>query len=321
MDAQNVKTPIAYGLGVFDLGIIKKELKLNCTGVSPLAGDGRIEGELSEEVKELLGDNRFKNAMAVMAAPDFKIPFYKGGGIEISERFSVYGKQQGEITSLISLQAGKDAIILCSFENVESFAVWFANGYASNAQNQVANIIKPKLTVEEFICIFNLVDCYKRVQMSSMLDYKFVQEPFISDVDYAITLKMSTEKKDLRWLLPTFIELMPGLLGKKIDISKEHLDAAISIGLITEFELSENKVIYKFNVSGRVLGVEFDKTWSFGVGFNVITNKGQSNGMFLAPTSMTNHLFTLEEGKISHMALTQEDLANAMCDIINSIKI
>ncbi len=322
MEVDSIKQPKVYGLGLTDIEIIiKKELKLTCEGLSPLSGELKVDGVLSDEVKELLGNEDFMNAAAVLASPSFKIPFNKGGGGEIGERFTVYGLKKGEKTLLVSLYSGQDALILYSFENAESFAIWFANGYASKAQEQVANVIAPKISVEELVCILHLVDCYKRVQMCSMLDYVSIESPFIPAFDYAATLKASVEKRDLRWLLPTFFELMPGLSEKKFDINREHLNAAIIIGLISETKQPENDVIYQYNIYGKVLGVEFERTWGFGMGFNVITNRGQGNAIFFAPTSIANHIFTLENDEISHIVLTQIGITNAIYDMINDIKI
>lgn len=318
---QNLKKPNAFGVLINDLEIIlKNEFKLTCVGLSPLAGDAKAEGELSDEVKELLTDEEFKNVAKVLAQPSFKIPFYKGGGGQISERFTLYGLKNGEKISLVSLHAGEHSIILFSFENIESFAAWFANGYGSNATGQIANIIKPKVSPEELVCILHLVDCYKRVQMCTMLDYVVEAEPYISAIDYAITLKKAVENKDTRWLMPAFLEVTPGLAKKSLEIGREHLDAAISIDLIAEIRDKEESV-YKFKAYGKVLGVEFDKEWAYGVGFNVVTNVVQGEGLFLCPTSMANHIFTLENGEISHNVYTQIGLAEFIYEMINNITI
>lgn len=270
------------------------------------------------EFDELLNNITFRKAAKIIASPDLIVVNRIGGGsVGLEEVRLLRRKDEGDLLAAVS-EGENGSYIIKVFDNFTQYLNWWVEKFAGKNEETVANFIPPKVSLESFLFVLHAIDSFRRVSYQNMLEYKMGERASMRFSDFSSTMSASIKSRDIRWLLPAFMVMTPGLDSYRLDMRPEN------VSILTEQNITANSKnpatgedMLVFGEAGQAMGVEFYRTWMMSTGFEIriMTPQGFKGieRMFLAPTALANHfvrLETLQDGRcmINHQAYTKEQL-------------
>lgn len=307
-------------------------LRLQCNGLSPFGESLRTyapgSGAPSAGLAEIARHPRLQEVAAILSQPDLRITHRTGGGsldVSFFGAFRSRSVRQEAIATLTPSFEGSWMVQL--FDTPREYLAWWLGLVASRVEEPAANYMPPPLPLESLVYLLHAVDSFRRVSYASMLSYTPAVEPFVTSAEFSETLTRALSSQDMRWLLPAFLYLTPGLNQFTFEPSPEHLDILEEHDFLLPVQHPQTREdVFVFGEAGRTLGVEFYRTWMMAVGFDttVLTPQGEKsvNRGFLAPTALANHLIRLEPDgtggcTANHQALTLAELEFRLRDMLD----
>ncbi|MDO8691339.1 MAG: hypothetical protein Q7R39_15240, partial [Dehalococcoidia bacterium] len=324
--------PLIVQISHDDLGpLLVDVLHLECNSLSPLADIVKAYGPgtrpANTGASEISRHPLFPSAASILAQPDLRILHRTGGGATDVSWVSAFMRRSEDRETMVTLMPSTERSVLIQlFESPDRYLVWWLDTMATRVEKASPNYMPPPIRLESLVYLLHAVDAYRRACFESMLRYAPTAEPSVTPSAFAETMNASIGSRDLRWLLPSFLYLTPGLNDYSFSPGAEHLARLAEHDfLLTAQKTDTEEDIFIFGEAGRTMGVEFYRTWMFGIGFeSTVLVSGQErtlNRGFLAPTALANHLFQLESDgaggcTVNHQALTLDELATEMRGIL-----
>lgn len=326
MDNQTNK-PAAFAFTGDDLAkVVLGNLGLKCNKLSQFSSAIPVAASSSENATQAVSFPMFQRAAEILANPSVKLSCAKGGGSLAVESFNVYGCSTPAGMELVAaLRPGEVSLVLY-FATVETFLEWWTDLFACKENAPIINCLVPELPLEEFVFILHVVDTYRRINMQSMLLYRPLKENRILVNDFMATFEVALASGDVRWLMPAFFSVTPGLKEIILDLHPDIVDTAEALCFIKRSKnpnTGEDDLVYL--EPGITLGYEFATSWMFGLGLSVEVLAGDEIQVvareFLAPTSFSNHLFTIVKGNsgldmFTHFALTVNEYSKHITGLL-----
>lgn len=319
--------PVFYIDGGELLHVVTEIYKLPLNGLSPFNGMPASVIKLSDEAGKLHRDSEFKKAAEVLASPSLKVSIRRGGSTLPFEASTVYAKKEKDDITFVYLKEVDNTLMMTLFTDVRSYTGYFAAQNASPVEAVPLNTIKATQDIETLLFIFNLLDCYRRTYMGLMLEGSEDTIDAIYEDEFLSVFEKNLKSKDIRWLLPAFLNLVPGVGDFAISLTGEQLDYAEAMDFINRSaNKKENRPVYYLGSNARYMGLEFSLFWKYAAGFEVTgwDEKAMSAEIlgryFLAPTEEGNHLIRLipmgEKAKFTHFCLSLKELEEELCNIL-----
>jgi hypothetical protein len=310
--------------------LAKNELKLEFNKLSPFFTQPNESREISSQMLEISKDKDFLRAIKVIASPKIRINCRKGGAAFVVEQFTtLISKVEGALC-IVTLMESDINMNIFLFKSIEEYATFFASQNAQLVSRETINLLENSTTIENIVCIFNLTDCFRRAYLNGMLEDSTEPVKAILEADFVSVLERELKSGDIRWLVPSFIRLVPGLSEVKLNFEDGQMKELERLGFLTSVEEVEEKGIriLNFGGSGRYMGLEFTHFWKASVGFDIVSFDREKNGVsstnkyYFAPTEEGNHLFKIEDGNngkkmVSHTVHTFESFINEMTQIVS----
>lgn len=282
----------------------------------------------SAELQRLITSPDGKAITLLLQAPDLRIRCHAGGSMSQEEIYYVLlSAETGEVLAQFSDSENRLKLLL--FSDWSGFLNWWISLYGTSDTHSYREIFSGWQDLETLVCALHCLDLYRRSNLESMLRYEAGGQVVITPRDFILGLKEAIIKGDNRWLLPSFINLTPGLKTQKIVLEPEHLDILEVLAFIHKGHngSEETLIIGKL---GMTLGTEFASTWMGSVGFEAVAlvngQKKVLDRKILMPTAFTNHLVSLEsehgELKFQHQALDSGHIISLLdqwMDYLNKI--
>ena len=329
--------------GVFTFQVAQAELgplfvdllKLDSEDGSPVAAPlGRYaKGSLkqpSAELKSVAADAEAAKAAAILAQPSWTMAHRTGGGSLPLSFFTAAHAPSIDADCIAVVAPSFDgSYFIQSFDSPFLFLAWWLDLTACEAIEPVANHIAPPTSYESLIYILHAVDLYKRAAMDSQLSHQPSETPSIAADSFGATFKTSVQSNDLRWLLPSFLALTPGLDEAGFDEDAAHLEALTRLEFLlpakSDGSAANDRLM--FGEAGRIMGVEFYRSWFQAAGFETRVLGGSgwrtANKGFLAPTGLANHLVLLDAAAsgsgsptVNHQAMTRDVFDGKMARLL-----
>ncbi|MBC8461669.1 MAG: zinc ribbon domain-containing protein [Deltaproteobacteria bacterium] len=326
-------------IGIFSFQISQTDLGplfidilgLDCDTHSPLsaalaecqAGSAETENELRKIAK----DENVKKAAEILARPAFIMVNRTGGGsLPLSFFTACFSPETDNDAFAVVTPSFEGSYMIQLFENPWIYLAWWLDLNASKANERVANYIPPPISFESFVYLLHTIDAFRRSAYDGMLNYAPTEYPLMRVEAFTDSLKASIRSGDMRWLLPAFLGLTPGLDMSSFDETPEHFKplAKLDFLLPTKNEDGTDDLLV-FGEAGKIMGVEFYRTWFQSTGFEISVRAGEewqiAGRGFLAPTGMANHLTLVDPDQaggypINHQALTREMLDSKLARLL-----
>ncbi|MDD4169316.1 MAG: zinc ribbon domain-containing protein [Desulfotomaculaceae bacterium] len=269
----------------------------------------------SEYFKALAESPRLNQVAGCLLEPDLKIEFYRGGAGTADETYYVLLSKPDQAVAAQFVNSGGEYLVLL-FDDWASYLEWWSQIYVSTGIGSYQAVFPKVMDTEVLICALHCIDIYRRSYMESMLDYSGDLNLSLTIQDYVDLLKRAVVSRDKRWLLPTLLELTPGLKSSDIALKPEHIKQLEELGFAAESES-----VLTLDERSRIMGTEFITGWMGGLGVQATALiKGEEcslSRVFLAPTAFANHLISFEtgsggEGRFRHQASTAEELKQTL---------
>lgn len=315
----DLKAPITFEIPKQDiLRLLVGEMKLEIQRGSYFYGiQASSDPGVKAQYEDMLVHPAFQKAAAMASAPEAFVVMRVGGGSMALEEIRLHKKLNDRSAIAAVAETDKDFVIQW-YESDQDFLRAWCEAYGANPDETAANYIPPKVTLEEFLFILHSVDAFRRVSFENMLNYSPAETPAMTFADFATTMTASLRSGDIRWLLPAFMVLVPGIHEYELKMASEQAAVLMDKGFMlhAELEKPEDDVLV-FGEAGRVMGVEFYRTWLQGFGFELNVSDGTSfkavNRLFVAPTALANHFVQLEattgnHALVNHQAYTKDQL-------------
>ncbi|MFQ5500667.1 MAG: GYF domain-containing protein [Phycisphaerae bacterium] len=331
---ETIDAMYAFQVGRDDLGpLLVDGLRLDLDEYSPLAGMLRpyrpgsraIDGNL----RTLLEDAQVSRAASILARPTLRMFNQTGGGALPASFFTACHNADFDERAFVVINPSFEGSTLIQlFETPWDFLAWWLILNAGEATESSPNYMPPPIRLESLIYLLHAIDAYRRGAYQSMLNYTPTEKPTIRPKAFTDSMRQAVRSGDLRWLLPAFISLTPNLNTASLETSPEFIEALAKHDfLIPVRNRNSHEDEFLFGATGKIMGVEFFRTWMRAVGFEttVLTKQGWCvmHRGFLAPTGITNHLFLLDtdgEGRctVNHQAMTRESLDGRLADLMTA---
>lgn len=315
-----IKEPVSFIIGQGDISALfagDPALKLNSGSVfykiAPAVGEGM---ERKAEYGELLSNLEFMRAARIIAQPDLSGTVRVAGAQGLTEIRLHRKKSEGAYVAATQQDAdGRHVISL--FDDYKAWLAWWADRYAGPNEESAANFIPPKVSLEEFLFTLHAVDSFRRVSYENMLNHIFPDRTYVKVPEFIRSMADSLKSLDIRWLLPAFLAVTPGVEQYQTAIDPQNIAVLLQHDFFTEGKLAAGEDVLVFGEAGQVMGVEFFRSWftSCGLEINVAGSEGFQvvERLFIAPTVLTNHFVRMEEAEggkamVNHQAYTKEHL-------------
>lgn len=324
----SANSPFIFQLNKDDFGAIFIDLlKLEWNSACPFAEALKTyqagTGNINDDLKEIAENETCKTSLSILANPSLRTVFNTGGGVIGISFLYLYSNPSIDGKGFVSITPSfEDAVLIQYYESAEGFAQWLADAVSITDSEPISSIIPSKLSLESLLFVLHAIDSFKRTAFKSMLEYKPMDEAFISSKEFAETLSTSIASKDARWLLPSFAVLTPNLEKFRIDINVESMKLLTDNNFLIPVKSKENnQEFFKFSDDARKLGAEFFSSWMMGIGFESarILNDNETflGSGFIAPTAGANHLFIIskdsnDKGIAEHKSLAYSGLISEM---------
>lgn len=192
------------------------------------------------------------------------------------------------------------------------------------------NTISSNHPLEVPVFIFVLIDCYRRAYFANLLEYSQSPVEAIYEDEFIAILEKELKTPDVRWLLPSLFNLVPGLENAKLNFDARHVEIAEAMDFITRaVHPHDKRPVYLLGSNAKYMGLEFSLFWKHAYGFEVISdadaNKHSSKNsnverFFFVPTDEANHLFRFiqtDNGiEYEHMPLSTYEVQEEIMNII-----
>lgn len=324
MDAMN--EPVAFVVKQEDIPALFRAAGLTSNEGSAFykAEAGGIKDTNLEDVYgELLADKDFLRAMRIVALPDLYVTARTAGVYGLSETRLHRKRAEGDWVVLTE-KVEDEAILLTAFRNYDAYLDAWARDFAGTNDAPAANYIPPEIGLGEFLFILHAVDSFRRVSYQNMLDHVFVDRAYITIPEFTQSMARSLKNMDIRWLLPAFMAVTPGLGRYSADLNAKNLEVLLIHDFFKQGKTASGEDTLMFGEAGQVMGVEFFRSWLTSWGFEI--NVAEPGGfkaverVFIAPTVLTNHYVRLqgpEEGAptVNHQAYTAEQLMHKLDEL------
>ncbi|MEW6573775.1 MAG: hypothetical protein AB1374_09105 [Bacillota bacterium] len=295
--------------------LARHHYRLTPNHLSPFRGQPEDGSKLSPEAAALVSDPDLKRIAAVLAAPGLRVLFRTGGMARPPESFSVYCRREGKETVAVSLYQAGNLVETTYFDSLAGCCAYLMSLHAAPVPAPSPNLIKPEVPLEVMLLVLALVDCYRRAYLNGMLSGEAAPVEAVYEDEFLAVFEHELKSPDIRWLLPSFLRLVPGLTETSLVFAGEQMDVVRALGFCTRAAGPEkNRAVYLFGPALKYLGLEFTVFWNAAVGFEVSvpgrkSGKIESAGRyFLAPTAEANHLITIKKGNggstCTHQSLT-----------------
>jgi hypothetical protein len=273
----------------------------------------------TKALKAVAADENAARALSILANPQIVLNTRLGGGSQpfVPSTACLAPSLDPEAVALIS-PSFEGSYLVQLFETPWRYLAFWLNLNASGAAEPVPNYMPPPLSLEAFVYVAHSIDCFRRVSLSDLLDHENHAAASIDPDAFGDTLGSALKSGDMRWLLPAFLRLTPGLDLSGFNEDGAHLAALGRLDFLVPAQTKNGRdTVLLFGEAGRAMGQEFARTWFGANGFEwaQATPKGLNvlHRGFLAPTALANHLCMVENGSanglsINHQALTREAL-------------
>lgn len=314
-----INEPVAFLVKQADIAALFSEMELQCNEGSAFyrANAGSVaDTDIRAVYGELLADQDFLRACRIIAQPDLYVTTRAAGTQGLSETRLHRKKTEGDWAVLIET-VEDDGILLTAFPDYRAYLGAWTEDFAGAHDATTANYIPPRVSLEEFLFALHTVDSFRRVSYQNMLDHAFMDRVYIRIPEFNESMANSVKSMDIRWLLPAFMAVTPGIERYRTNLGVENLTMLLNQDFFEEGKLASGEDVLVFGEAGQVMGVEFFHSWLFSCGFEInVAGTGNFQvveRLFIAPTVLTNHFVRLEEAEggkamVNHQAYTKEQL-------------
>jgi hypothetical protein len=162
------------------------------------------------------------------------------------------------------------------------------------------------------------IDSFRRVSYQNMLAHVFTDRAYVKVQEFLHSMTDSLKSLDIRWLLPAFLAVTPGVEQYQTEIDPQNIAVLLKQDFFAEGKLASGESVLVFGEAGQIMGVEFFRSWftSCGIEISVAEAEGfkAAERLFIAPTVLGNHFVRLEDAGngralVNHQLYTTEQLA------------
>ena len=318
--------PIAFIIKQADAAALFREMGLTCNEGSDFyrVKAGPVPGtDLRAVYGELLADEDFLRACRIIAQPDLYVTARTAGVGGLSETRLHRKKAEGD-WAVLTETAEEGGILISAFPDYGVYLDAWAEDFAGVNDAPAANYIPPTVSLEAFLFVLHAVDSFRRVSYQNMLDHVFTGKAHITVPEFTGSMADSLKSMDIRWLLPSFMAVTPGVERYHTDLNPKHLEVLLTHDFFEQGRLASGEDALVFGEAGQVMGVEFFRSWLLSCGFelNVLGPAGFQTleRLFIAPTVLTNHFVRLQDAQggkaaVNHQAYTAEQLLIKLDDL------
>ncbi len=326
-----IKEPVIFSIKQDDIGAIL------AIATSPLPNTGsafykaapadRAGTDIKAAYGELLTDKGSLQALRIITQPDLYLIARIAGVQGLSEIRLHYKKSEGDLVA-VTEETAEGNLTISIFDNYKSWLSWWIEDFASQSGQPAANYIPPKVNLEEFMFVLHAVDSFRRVSYQNMLSHVFTDRAYARVPEFLQSMADSLKSLDIRWLLPAFLTVTPGVEQYQIKIDPQNIGVLLEHDFFREGKLASGEDVLIFGEAGQIMGVEFFRSWFTSCGMEInVAGSGAftaAERLFIAPTLLGNHFVQLEGGDkgktiVNHQLYTTEQLAFKLSELFGSI--
>lgn len=316
----NGKKPIRLRMEKEDIGAFINENP----GMFPNEGSVLTQGSWTmgapRDLKKVYGDQMTQEAFLEMMTTVLQPGWYGAvrmlGSQGLQEAW-IHGMDARMEGVVLVEQGEEEAFLLTRFDRLQDWLDPFLKEIAAETELPEANYLPPKTTFEGLLFVLHAVDAFRRMSYENMLNHTFSDQPYVKVSDFLKAMADGLKSRDIRWLLPAFMEATPGVEAYQSKIDSDHMAVLFEQDFFRKGKLASGEDVLVFGEAGQVMGVEFFRSWfnSYGMALAVKDEQGfvTQEQWFIAPTLLGNHFIRLDkddQGKpyVNHQMYTKEQL-------------
>lgn len=292
------------------VGALAERLGLPCSPLSPIAF---LVAHASSQPAPAEDDPRLGEALAAMLQPE-AVTVVRSVDAAGAASWRTVCQSRAAIDGRVALAALDGGTLRVSlFASPVAAAV----SLAPTLFTALAGVSSPPLPREwpvgAFIDAFHAVDRYRRGYAEAMLTGAPLGDLVVRARELVATLDAAAASDDLRWLLPAFLRLTPGVRAADVATGATQLGRLLSAGVFRDPEGTGDDPTVRYGAVGRALGQEFARGWwgAAGVEHSLLLADGvhAMHRGFVAATALANHWFTVRDDAAGAAVLEHRPLA------------
>jgi hypothetical protein len=212
---------------------------------------------------------------------------------------------------------------------MEEVSTWLVDTLGCKHAEPMPNFMPPQLVLEEFLFLLHAIDTFRRRTYMNLLEHTVEEKVTLTYSEFMEDMSVSIAKGDIRWLLPAFIMITPGVADYELKLMYEHANKLFQLGFL-EFagKTEDDEYRVTFGEAGLISGVEFFRTWLMAIGIEAkVIRDNQVFAMerlFIAPTAVANHFVRIEYSEtgqiyVNHQSYTKEQLESKLIELFNNL--
>ena len=316
-----------------DIGILWTDLlRLAPNPLSPIGPDLKEyapgSGQVTPELQKIAAQPQAVKAAAMLAQPDLRLHCWMGGATT-SLSYAVFCRSRAVDPDGVAVFAPsyQGSLLVNYFPSVAMGATWGADVLGSDVTGEPPLLLPPVMPLESAVYAFHTIDCFRRVAYQSMLEHVTLETPHLTVPQFTAAFNQSLASADIRWLLPAFLQMTTGVRDLPFAPRSEHLGLLVEEKILRPVRVGEaREPAYAFGEAGRLLGIEFLRTWWTAAALTLDLLEGDAvrkdQRIFVAPTAVANHWFTVKEvsgGAVVDCApLTQLAMQQRLADLLET---
>jgi len=306
-------------------------LHLTWNNLSPISPELDVyqpgTGVRNAELEKLAQNPQAALAAKLIAQPDLRLHFWTGGGITAISFLTLCRNRVEDPNGVVVIAPSyKRSLMIHYFTSVESCAAWLGDHLGSKVEEEPPVLFPPTLPFESALYALHTIDCFRRTAYQSMLEHKVLETPYLTVPQYTSAFNQSLRSEDIRWLLPAFMQMTPDIQTATFKPETAHLNEIVDAKLLRPIRIGGDtgQPAYAFGEAGRLLGIEFMRTWWTAAAFKLELMTGgllsDAHCAFMAPTAIANHWFSVhkddERITIQSDALTSKALSLRLSELL-----
>ncbi len=246
-----------------------------------------------DSVHQMLEDPSVAKALTILESPQIRLSGPLGGGMLEPSHLSLCCSSEGAVL-LSPSYAGSFFVQL--FDDRAEALRWMVEMLTADCSDGLP-FLPERLPLESLVYAFHGLDCFRRVVYEGMLGGQPDTATRISLERFQSTLAEAGRSADVRWLMPAFLRLTPGLSDYPLDPQAHHLQLLVDRDMLWPATSPAGPVV-AFAPSGRLAGIDFLRTWTAACGLELAVADGEAvqvlEKAFVATTATGNHFFRLQ---------------------------
>lgn len=288
--------PAVFTLHQADVTALLDRLGLHMAPISPLFG-AMASRETSEEALQWADDSDFADVLGTLAAPDRVVRVYAGGGMQPRGDLFMCIRPNQHFPMVAITPSVEESWVILGFSDTVMGTRWLTDTLAGDVEDVPQSPFPETFPLRLGVYIWATIDQFRRSTYEQLLDFRADEPLRFTLEDFSENIRRGVQAGDIRWALPAFIALTPGIGEAAMTPDPSVFNQLLETDMMFPVSGDGAGLTFTFGEVGQDLGIEFYRTWVKSAGIEVrdavASGYAVRHRAYLSVTMWANHMWEL----------------------------